>query len=181
MKNLTKLQKYSLITFGIYMLALIWVISFKCNMEWPIFMSKLSMGQMTLAERAEWSFCHFRFNGDGPIYSKDAIEDMLFLPVGMTLPMVFRRNVALITILLGFGISLAFEISQFFNMIGGFAYIDLITNTLGTALGVLLLYLIRKVVDDRLAVKILFVFQIIFAVIAIFGTVNTIINIDLYL
>ena len=36
-------------------------------------------------------------------------------------------------------------------------------------------------VDDRLAVKILFVFQIIFAAIAIFGTVNTIINIDLYL
>ena len=186
MKNFTKLQKYSLITFGIYMLALIWVISFKCNMEWPIFMSRLSMGSMSLAERAEWSFCHFRFNGDGPIYSKDAIEDMLvnillFLPVGMTLPMVFRRNGALITILLGFGISLAFEISQFFNMIGGFAYIDLITNTLGTALGVLLLYLIRKVVDDRLAVKILFVFQIIFSVIAIFGTVNTIINIDLYL
>ena len=186
MKSLTKLQKYSLITFGIYMLVLIWVISFKCNMEWPIFMSRLSMGSMSLAERAEWSFCHFRFNGDGPFYSKDAIEDMLvnivlFLTVGMTLPMMFKRNGTLLTILSGFGISLAFEISQFFNMIGGFAYIDLITNTLGTALGVLLLYLIRKVVDDRLAVKILFAFQIVFAVIAIYGTVSTIVNIDLYL
>jgi glycopeptide antibiotics resistance protein len=109
------------------------------------------------------------------------VNILLFLPVGMTLPMVFRRNEALITFLFGFGISLAFEISQFFSTIGGFAYIDLITNTLGTTLGVLLLYLIRKVVDDRLAVKILFVFQIIFAAIAIFGTVNTIINIDLYL
>ena len=186
MKSLTKLQKYSLITFGVYMLVLIWVISFKCNMEYPIFMSRLSMGSMSLAERAEWSFCHFRFNGDGPFYSKDAIEDMLvnivlFLAVGMTLPMVFKRNETLLTILSGFGISLAFEISQFFNTIGGFAYIDLITNTIGTALGVLLLYLLRKVVDDRLAVKILFAFQIIFAVIAIYGTVSTIVNIDLYL
>lgn len=186
MKSLTKLQKYAFVTFGIYMLVLIWVISFKCNMEHSIFMSRLSMGSMSLGERAEWSFCHFRFNEDLPFYSRAAIEDMLvnialFLTVGMTLPMVFRRRGTLLTILSGFGISLAFELVQFFSTIGGFAYIDLITNTLGTALGVLFLHLIRKVVDDHLAVKILSVFQIIFATIAIFGTINTIINIDLYL
>ena len=180
MKSLTKLQKYAFVTFGIYMLVLIWVISFKCNMEHSIFMSRLSMGSMSLAQRAEWSFCHFRFNEDLPFYSRAAIEDMLvnialFLTVGMTLPMVFEKRGTLLTILSGFGISLAFELVQFFSAIGGF------TNTLGTALGVLLLHLIRKVVDDHLAVKILSVFQIIFAAIAIFGTINTIINIDLYL
>ena len=186
MKKFTNLQKCALITFGIYMLVLIWVISFKCNMEWPVFMSKLSMGQMTLAERAEWSFCHFRFNDDGPIYSKAAIEDMLvnmvlFLAVGMTLPMVFEKRKYVSTIICGFFISLFFEISQFFNMIGGFAYIDLITNTLGTALGALILHFLRKVINDDLAKKILVAFQIIFGLIAVFGTVNTIIHFEIYI
>ena len=63
------LKKDAIITFAIYMLILVWVIGLKCNMEFPVFMSKLSMGQMTLAERAEWSFCHIRFNNDGAMFS----------------------------------------------------------------------------------------------------------------
>ena len=167
------------------MLVLIWVIALKCNMEFPIFMSKLSMGNMTLAERAEWSFCHFRFNGDGPIYSKDAIEDMivnvvLFLAVGMTLPVVLGRKKAL-TPVIAFCISLTFEIAQFFNMIGGFAYIDLITNTLGAIIGMIIVHFLLKALKPDVASKILVLFQVIFGVIVIFGTVNTIINIDIYL
>ena len=183
MKN--KLKLNAIITFSIYMLVLIWVIALKCNMEFPIFMSKLSMGSMTLAERAEWSFCHFRFNGDGPIYSKDAIEDMivnvvLFLAVGMTLPVVLGRKKAL-TPVIAFCISLIFEIAQFFNMIGGFAYIDLITNTLGSIIGMIIVHFLLKALKPDVASKILVLFQVIFGVIVIFGTVNTIINIDIYL
>lgn len=183
MKN--KLQLNALITFSIYILVLVWVIALKCNMEWPIFVSKLSMGSMTLAERAEWSFCHFRFNGDGPIYSKDAIEDMivnvvLFLAVGMTLPIVLDRKKAL-TPLIAFFISLAFEMAQFFNTIGGFAYIDLITNTLGAVIGMIIVHFLLKALKPDVASKILVIFQFIFGIIVIYGTVNTIINIDIYL
>lgn len=184
--KLTRLQKYSLITFSIYMLILIWVIGLKCNMEFPIFMSKLSMGQMTLAERAEWSFCYFRFNGDGPIYSKDAIEDMvvnviLFLAVGMTLPMIFKKHKYVWTPICGFGLSLFFEISQFFNTIGGFAYIDLITNTLGAVLGMVATHFILKAIKEDTAVIILKVASVIFSIITVFATVNTIIHIDIYM
>ena len=186
MKSLTKLQKSALGTFLVYTLVLIWVISLKCNMEWPIYVSRMMMGGMSIPERAEWSFCHFRFNGDGPIYSKDAIEDMivnviLFLPVGMTLPMVFKKRGYLKTPFVAFILSLAFEMVQFFSTIGGFAYIDLITNTLGAIVGMVILYLLLKVIKPDLACKILCVFQIIFAIIVVFGTINTINNIHIYL
>lgn len=186
MRSLSKLQKSALLTFGIYMLILIWVIGLKCNMEFPVFMSKLSMGQMSLAERAEWSFCHMRFNEDGPMFSLASIEDMLanialFLPVGMLLPLIFDNKKYLLVPFLGFGLSLFFEISQFFNTIGGFAYIDLITNTLGAIIGALLTYIIMKLISERAANITLGIFSVLFGIIAIYGTVSTIINIDIYL
>lgn len=187
MKSLTKLQKNALITFSIYFLVLVWVILLKCNMEWPVYVSRLSMGSMTLAERAEWSFCHFRFNEDGPIYSQAAIEDMvvnmiLFLAVGMTLPLVLKEKKALVPFI-GFGISLFFELTQFFNTIGGFAYIDLITNTLGTIIGMLFAHLIMKALkqNEKAASGILIVFQFIFSIIVGYGVVNTINHIEIYL
>ena len=168
------------------MLVLVWVISLKCNMEWPIFMSRLSLGSMTLAERAEWSFCYFRFNGDGPITSSDAIEDMivnvvLFLAVGMLLPMMKKERKYLTTPIIAFFISLAFETVQFFTAIGGFAYIDLITNTLGSIIGMIIIHLLLKVIKPDLATKILAVFQVIFSGIVIYGAINTINNIHIYL
>lgn len=187
MKSLTKLQRNALITFAVYFLVLVWVILLKCNMEWPIYVSRLSMGGMTLAERAEWSFCHFRFNEDGPIYSQAAIEDMvvniiLFLAVGMTLTLVINKKKVLIPFI-GFGLSLFFELTQFFNTIGGFAYIDLITNTLGTIVGMLLTHLVMKALkqNEKVASGILMAFQFLFGVIVGYGIVNTINNIEIYL
>ncbi len=181
----TKLQKDALITLGIYMLVLVWVIGLKCNMEFSILMSKLSMGQMSLAERAEWTFCHMRFNEDGPMFSAASIEDMLanmalFLPVGMILPMVYQKKRYILTPITAFGISLFFEISQFFNTIGGFAYIDLITNTLGAIIGMVLSYFILKLIKPKTASIILEIFFVIFSAIAIFGTVNTVMHIEIY-
>ena len=186
MRSLTKLQKSALIAFIAYLLVLIWVIMLKCNMEWPVYVSRMMMGGMSIPERAEWSFCHFRFNGDGPIYSKDAIEDMLvnavlFLPVGMTLPMVFEKKKYLETPLAAFGLSLTFEIVQFFNTIGGFAYIDLITHTLGAVIGMIVLRLLLKVIKPDAARVILAVFTVIFVIIAIYGGINTVNNIHIYL
>lgn len=183
---MTKLQKYALATFITYLLVLIWVISLKCNMEWPVFMSRLSMGSMTLAERAEWSFCHFRFNEDGPIYSPAAIEDMvvnviLFLAVGMLLPMILEKRKYVATPLVAFGLSLTFELVQFFSTVGGFAYIDLITNTLGAILGMIIIHLLLKVINPPLATKILAVVEVAFIAIVIYGTINTVNNIHIYL
>ena len=182
---MTKLQKNALGAFLIYIMVLVWVILLKCNMEWPIYVSRLSMGSMTIAERAEWSFCHFRFNGDGPISSRDAIEDIivnvvLFLAIGMTLPMALGKRKGL-TPIFAFLISLGFEITEFFDTIGGFAYIDLITNTLGAIIGMMILHLLLKVIKTDSACKILGAAQIAFAIITVYGIINTIIHIDIYL
>ena len=185
MKSLTKLQKNALFTFVMYLLFLTWVIELKCNMEMPIFYSKTYMGGMSLAERAEWSFCHFRFTGEEPIYLNKVIDDILvniflFLAVGMLLPLIFNNQKYRLTPILGFGLSLFFEISPFFNTLGGFAYIDLITNTLGATIGALLTHTIMRRINNRTANVILNVFSVFFSVLAIYGIVSTIIHIDVY-
>ena len=185
MKPLTKLQKDAILTFGIYMLLLTWIIGLKCNMETPVFFSKNYMGGMSLAERAEWSFCHFRFTGEEPIYLNKVIDDILvniflFLAVGMIWPLFFNNKNHLFAPLFGFGISFFLEISQFFNTIGGFAYIDLITNTLGATIGALLTHTIMKRISDRTASIILNIFAVVFGIFVIYGTINTIVNIEIY-
>ncbi len=95
--------------------------------------------------------------------------------------MIVEKKKYLVTPILGFGISLGFEITQFFNTIGGFAYIDLITNTLGTVFGMVLVHLLLKVIKPSLASKILIAFSVIFGIIAVYATINTLIHIDIYL
>ncbi len=185
MKRLTKLKGMALATFITYFLVLVWIISLKCNMETPIISSRDFLTSMNLLERAEWSFSTFRINGDDPNNFKEIFKDvlvniLLFLPVGMTLPFLFREKNSLAVIFLGFVLTLGFEFSQYYFALGGFTYIDLLTNTFGTIIGVLLLHLLRKIISDKVATIILAAFVVIFAAIAIFGTVNTINHIDLY-
>lgn len=186
MKIPNKQRRTAAILFLIYILILVWVIMLKCNMEIPVRMSLQFFGDMTVEQRAEWTFCHFRFNGDGPFVSKDAIEDILvniilFTPIGMMLPFIFKKQRFPLTALYGFLISLAFELSQFIFAIGGFAYIDLITNTVGSVLGCALFYLIYPRLKESTALKILHLTECALLCVLGFATVNTIINIEIYL
>jgi glycopeptide antibiotics resistance protein len=185
MKIQNKLRRTAAMLFLIYILILVWVIMLKCNMEIPVRMSLEFFGDMTVEQRAEWTFCHFRFNGDGPFISKDAIEDMLvnivlFVPIGMMLPFIFKKHRFPMTALYGFLMTLAFELSQFIFAIGGFAYIDLITNTAGSVIGCALFYLIYPRLKENTVLKILHLAECTLLCILGFATVNTILNIELY-
>lgn len=185
MKITNETRKLGVLALIIYILVLVWVIMLKCNMEVPVRMSLEFFGEMTIEQRVEWTFHHFRFNGDGPLLSKDAIEDIivniiLFIPIGAFLPFIFRNGALLLTPLYAFLITLGFELSQFIFGIGGFAYIDLITNTIGGIIGCGIFYLVtRKAKDDHIKNLLLAICCLLLCILG-FGLVNTIINVDIY-
>ena len=77
-----------------------------------------------------------------PQIREAALNTMLFLPMGIYLKMFglsWKKAV-----FLGFGISLSFEVCQYILAIGVSDITDLMTNTLGAALGAGCYWLMRK-------------------------------------
>ncbi|MBO4384315.1 MAG: VanZ family protein [Clostridia bacterium] len=72
-----------------------------------------------------------------------------FIPLGMYLSMLEFPKKIWARILAGFGLSLAFETAQYVFAIGTSDVTDLINNTLGTAIGVLLFIPIKKLLKDK--------------------------------
>lgn len=63
---------------------------------------------------------------------------VLFVPLGLALPFVFRGNVSkcvLLTILSGFVLATAIEISQYIFVLGSVETDDVICNTIGVFIG----------------------------------------------
>lgn len=70
-----------------------------------------------------------------------------FVPMGLILPVLLKKSKRMKTLLFGFGVSLSIEIMQFIFKTGISDIDDVIFNTLGTLIGVLLfsgIYWIRK-------------------------------------
>ncbi|MCR4923128.1 MAG: VanZ family protein, partial [Lachnospiraceae bacterium] len=69
---------------------------------------------------------------------------LLFIPLGLLLPMIRENMKEKTVVLTGFVLSLFIEISQFILMAGSCETDDLITNTLGTWIGYLILGRLKK-------------------------------------
>ena len=177
-----------LIIFIQYMLLIFWIIALKCNMRVAIFESRYTFCKMELIDR-------FRFFLSSPTFFAGFddlfVNILLFIPMGVLLPTFLVKHKYSLTILFSFLLSLFYEVLQILNCIGGFAYIDLIANTLGGAIGVLLYYLVRDRFKDNPFVIAAHQkkkeFEItshvvigVLAAVLIFAFVNTLINIDVY-
>ncbi|MBQ2729238.1 MAG: VanZ family protein [Clostridia bacterium] len=116
------------IIFGIYFLILVWLVLFKLTFNF-------SDIQMLGGDRSV-NFIPFYYDSDvGRFHLKEVIMNVLvFVPFGMYLKML-GASVGK-SILIGFLCSLFFEIIQFIFAIGSTDVTDLITNTLGTVLGI---------------------------------------------
>lgn len=177
-----------LIIFIQYMLLIFWIIALKCNMRVPIFESRYTFSKMELIDR-------FRFFLSTPSFFTGFadlfVNILLFIPIGVLLPTFLVKRKYSLSILISFLLSCFYEVLQIVNCIGGFAYIDLITNTLGGAIGVLIYYLVRDRFKDKPFVIAVHqkkkAFEItsyivigLLAAVLIFAFVNTLINIDVY-
>jgi len=125
------------ILFVLYVLLLVWVVLFK--LRFP-----LNLGGMHRVREVNLiPFYHGNVpEGDDP-WMGDLLNGLIFVPFGFLLRKSFHIKVGW-CVLIGAGLSLAFELAQYIFSIDSTDITDLITNTLGGAAGVGLAYWTRK-------------------------------------
>lgn len=81
--------------------------------------------------------------------SEPILNILLFMPLGYLLPSIFNffKHKPWFTVIAGFLLSLTTELLQLVTRLGSFDVDDLINNTLGSVIGVILYYLVLKKVQ----------------------------------
>lgn len=134
--NITK------ILFIIYFILLVWIVLFKTSFSFSEINSFRSINLIPFYYENEVSF-----------HSKEVIYNtIIFAPLGIFLKMYNKKNKDII--LDGFVLSLLFEISQFIFQIGASDITDIITNTLGTIIGVLIYNFLSRFIKDKIKLNI---------------------------
>ncbi len=127
--------------FGIYVLILIWIVLFKTAFSFAEI-------QWLRIERSV-NLIPFHYGTDvGSVHTRETIlNTLVFVPLGLFCRVLNISGKK--TVLYGYGSSFAFELCQFAFAIGASDITDIITNTLGTVVGVFLYALLRKIFHDK--------------------------------
>ena len=186
-KEIKRLNILSIILFCIYILLLIWIVLFKCNIYLSITNGYFEFKTLTLKERFDYYLIPFidYINNDSTqtfIKLKDGILNVfVFIPLGLYLSFFIKKNKFIKVIFYTFLISLLFEIIQLFSLLGSFQTEDLILNIFSGLLG----YIIYKIIYKEKNIKVLNILSLICIIILtpilIYGVINTINMIDVYI
>ena len=186
-KEIKRLNILSIILFCIYILLLIWIVLFKCNIYLSITNGYFEFKTLTLKERFDYYLIPFidYINNDSTqtfIKFKDGILNVIvFIPLGLYLSFFIKNNKFIKVIFYTFLISLLFEIIQLFSLLGSFQTEDLILNLFSGLLG----YIIYKIIYKEKNIKVLNILSLICIIILtpilIYGVINTINMIDVYI
>ena len=141
---MNRLKKIDIVKvlFGIYCLLLVWIILFKLSFSIQDITGLDKIRSINLIP----FYYHNEINSH--FHFTEVIENFLiFIPFGIYLKMLNKDNK--IIIIYGFLFSLILEISQFIFKLGASDITDIITNTLGTTIGVLGYCLLEKIFKDK--------------------------------
>lgn len=186
-KKIKRLNILSIIIFCIYILLLIWIVLLKCNIYLSITNGYFEFKTLTLKERFEYYLIPFidYFNNESTqtfIKLKDGILNVIvFIPLGLYLSFFIKKNKFIKVMLYTLIISLTFEVVQLFTLLGSFQTEDLILNLFSVLLG----YLIYKIIYKEKNIKVLNILSLISIIILtpilIYGVINTINMIYVYI
>lgn len=121
--------------FALYLLALIWVVVFKANRDLLLYGGEPEYRQISF---------YLYFNGRETLLNVAA-----FVPAGLFLMLLSRRENILASGIGCFVLSLAFEAAQYILMVGTSDLTDLITNTLGGFIGIAVFMLCKYIWHDK--------------------------------
>jgi glycopeptide antibiotics resistance protein len=136
--NLTdKVTKALLI---IYLVALFWILLFKFGVRFS-YMENRSVNLIPFRE--------LYLNGKIDV-AETILNVVIFIPLGIYAGVLFKRWSFGKKLFFFFLISLVFEILQFFFRIGAFDVTDIITNTIGGIIGLMMFKAIEKLVNNSI-------------------------------
>lgn len=147
-----KEQKLTTILFLVYLCLLTWIILFKMQLSPSTFPHIRSVNLIPFSESVITN---------GKIDIDEIINNMIaFIPVGIYLGMLMPHQGFIKKLLPVMGLSLAYEMLQFIFSIGATDITDIIMNTLGGALGLLILIPLTRLYGKK-AMKILNILAVI--------------------
>lgn len=123
-------EKIAIISFLIYLLLLTWIIVFKFRLDFS-----------SLKHIQSINLIPFKANSVVNGMKETFINLILFVPLGMYLQFLLKKNFKLIIIFL---ISFIFEVMQYILCIGVSDITDIIMNFIGGVLGIILMLFLYK-------------------------------------
>lgn len=166
--------------FYIYIIILLWIVVFKFNEEW-IPENSAYLRSLPIKERI-MSFYPFQiFIEEGLYFELDYFMNIIiYIPLGVLLSFLINiKYKKEFIILISLFSSIIFEIIQLLTGWGGFDTTDMLCNTLGGIIGLLLMIPISKIKVKTINLF-NFILLLIFLPIAIAVIINTILNYHLY-
>ena len=163
--------------FFLFIIALIWVIVFKCNRNDHLWIER----NLSHSLRERFTYSIIPFKEDLQQIAAGSVVELLalifnvvcFLPFGVLLSFLISKKA---TILLGFAFSSAVEIFQLFSGWGGFDFMDILLNTLGAVIGVVLYEYFFSKLSDKAIGTIAYVCLALILPFNTYAIVNTILN-----
>lgn len=157
-EKLLRHKRVTSILFIVYFLLLTWIIVFKMELSMSNLVAEKSINFIPFKESAIVN---------GRISFSEIINNaIVFIPIGVFTAMLADNLKFIKMAAVPFGISLFYEITQYIFAVGACDITDLINNTLGGIVGILIFKLRRKVLGDK-AFKVVNIFSIICVVLIV--------------
>src|SRR3954451_16331088 len=138
-KEITITNKVTTVLFIIYLIALFWILLFKLGVRFSYMESR----SVNLIPFSESSISNGKID-----FSEIILNVVIFVPLGIYAGVLFKRWTFGIKLFFCFLISLLFEALQFILRIGAFDITDIITNTVGGIIGLIIFKAIEKVFNN---------------------------------
>ncbi len=145
MKDIFKSTHLTLALFSIYLIALVWIIVLKFNIDFSYMEGQRSINLIPYSEP-------LILNGKAD-FGELILNVLIFVPLGLYAGVLFEkwsfgRKVALFS-----SISFLLEVTQYILGIGAFDITDIINNTFGGLIGLLIYKGVETALKDRLKTK----------------------------
>ncbi len=191
--KLEKIEKHFRILLIIYIVVLIWAIFLKMNSLQGI-QSSINYGiKNHHSLNFENPFSHNKFTPYYFSWSTSAgrtniLNILAFIPFGFLVAAVSKSYPYIKAFLWSFLLSLTFEGMQFVTAIGGLEGMDLILNTLGGIIGLVIFFIFSLIKEqlsadaqEKLTAGVVTICYLCFSPLALYGIGKTVYHIDFYL
>ena len=145
MKEINKKDKLTYVLFVVYLIGLIWILLFKLGVHFSYMGNSRSINLIPFSEP-------LILNGKID-FGEIIMNVLIFIPLGIYAGILFKRWIIGKQFFLFFLISLIIEGFQFVLGIGAFDITDIINNTLGGIIGLMIYIGIEKVLKIELRHK----------------------------
>ena len=156
---------------------ILWVICLKfCNAEMLV-RNYRNLSELTLEERFWYDIVPFYTRQNHFVQRLEFVANaLIFAPYGVLLNYLFKKRNIFRDVFLCFFLSLSIEVFQLYTMLGGFATVDLITNTAGYFIGLVFFYLIFKKRTVRTCVWVCRIFNLLLLPVVAYVAYTTVQN-----